>query len=52
MTVQILRHKFTVEQYHKMIESGIFNKYDRVELIRGEIFEMSSIGTKHAAYVI
>jgi Uma2 family endonuclease len=51
MTVQLLRWKFTVEQYHKMIESGILTKYDRVELIRGEIIEMSPIGTKHAAGV-
>ncbi|OUL27491.1 hypothetical protein BV378_09965 [Nostoc sp. RF31YmG] len=51
MTVQLLRRKFTVEQYHKMIESGILTKDDRVELIRGEIIEMSPIGTKHAACV-
>ncbi|MDJ0797212.1 MAG: Uma2 family endonuclease [Calothrix sp. MO_167.B12] len=51
MSVQLLRHKFTVEQYHKMIESGILNKYDRVELIRGEIIEMAAIGTKHAGCV-
>ncbi|KOP25882.1 hypothetical protein AMR41_13360 [Hapalosiphon sp. MRB220] len=51
MTVQLLRRKFTVEQYHKMIESGILTEDDRVELIRGEIIEMSPIGTKHAACV-
>lgn len=51
MTVQLLRRKFTVEQYHKMIESGIFTEDDRLELIRGEIIEMSPIGTKHAACV-
>ncbi|BAY25819.1 hypothetical protein NIES2100_56270 [Calothrix sp. NIES-2100] len=51
MTVQLLRRKFTVEQYHKMIESGILTADDRVELIRGEIIEMSPIGTKHAACV-
>ncbi len=51
MTVQLLRRKFTVEQFHKMAESGILNEDDRVELIRGEIIEMAAIGTKHAAYV-
>ena len=49
MTVQLLRRKFTVDQYHKMIESGILTADDRVHLIRGEIIEMSPIGTKHAA---
>ena len=51
MSVQLLRRKFTVEQYHKMSESGIFEEDDRVELIRGEIIEMSPIGTKHAGCV-
>ncbi|MBF2019617.1 MAG: Uma2 family endonuclease [Hydrococcus sp. C42_A2020_068] len=51
MSVQLLRHKFTVEQYHKMAEAGILKEDDRVELIRGEIIEMSPIGTRHAAYV-
>jgi Uma2 family endonuclease len=51
MTVQLLRRKFTVEQYHKMVESGILTENDRVELIGGEIIEMSPIGTKHAACV-
>ncbi|WP_341531180.1 Uma2 family endonuclease [Nostoc sp. UHCC 0302] len=51
MTVQLLRRKFTVEQYHKMVDSGILREDDRVELIRGEIIDMSPIGTKHAACV-
>lgn len=51
MSVQLLRRKFTVEQYHKMVDSGILKEDDRVELIRGEIIEMSPIGTKHAACV-
>ncbi len=41
MSVQLLRRKFTVEQYHKMAESGILTENDRVELLRGEIIEMS-----------
>ena len=49
MTVQLLRRKFTVEQFHKMAESGILNEDDRVELILGEIIEMAAIGIKHAA---
>ena len=51
MSVQLLRRKFTVQQYHQMCESGILTEDDRVELIRGEIIEMSPIGTKHAACV-
>jgi Uma2 family endonuclease len=51
MSVQLLRRKFTVQQYHQMCESGILTEDERVELIRGEIIEMSPIGTKHAACV-
>ena len=51
MSVQLLRRKFTVEQYHKMVESDILSENDRVELIRGEFIEMSPIGLRHAACV-
>jgi Uma2 family endonuclease len=51
MSVQLLRRKFTVEQYHKMVDSGILSEEDRVELIRGEIIDMAAIGKKHAAAV-
>lgn len=49
--MQLLRRKFTIENYHKMAESGILTEDDRVELIRGEIVEMSPIGRRHAACV-
>ncbi|MCL1465853.1 Uma2 family endonuclease [Argonema galeatum] len=51
MSVQLLRRKFTVEQYHQMVDAGILTEDDRVELIRGEIVEMTSIGRRHAAGV-
>lgn len=51
MSVQLLRRKFTVKEYNQMIEAGILTKYDRVELIRGEIVEMAAVGRRHAACV-
>lgn len=51
MSVQLLRRKFTVEHYHTMVLSGIIAEDDRVELIRGEIVEMSPPSQQHAAYV-
>lgn len=51
MSVEIAKHLFTVEQYERMIETGILTKYYRVELIEGEIVEMSRISPLHAACV-
>lgn len=46
-----LRHRFTVGQYHRMAEAGIIAEDDRVELIEGEIFEVTPISSQHAACV-
>lgn len=40
---------FSVEEYHQMVESGIF-KDRRVELINGLIIEMSPEGTERAYF--
>jgi Uma2 family endonuclease len=48
MAVQVLRHRFTVEEYHRMGEAGIFSEEDRVELMEGEIVETAPIGSPHA----
>jgi Uma2 family endonuclease len=46
------RHLFTVDEYHQMAEAGIFGPEERVELIDGEIIQMSPIGPRHAGGVI
>ena len=51
MTVQLPTRKFTTEQYHLMHEAGVFAEGDRLELINGEITEMSPIDRKHAVCV-
>ena len=45
------RHRITTDEYYRMAEVGIFKADDRVELIEGEIFDMSPIGEDHASVV-
>jgi Uma2 family endonuclease len=49
--VERTRRLFTIQEYDKMVETGILTKRDRVELIDGEVVEMSPIGDAHAACV-
>ncbi len=49
--VQVNRRSFTVAEYERMGQFGIFSEDDRVELVNGEIVEMSPIGERHAACV-
>ncbi len=51
MAVTLKRRRFTVDEYHRMGEAGILSEDDRVELIEGEIIEMTSIGSRHAGTV-
>ncbi len=51
MRQPVTRHRFTIDEYHKMGETGIFHEDDRVELVGGEIVEMTPIGARHAETV-
>lgn len=44
----VQRHRFTVDEFARMGKAGIFTEDDRVELIDGEILEMTPIGPPHA----
>jgi Uma2 family endonuclease len=44
MSMPLARRSFTVEEYHRMARAGVFAEDDRVELLDGEIVEMTLIG--------
>jgi len=51
MRTKVTKKLFTVDEFERMGEAGIFTEDDRVELIEGEIIQLGMIGAKHAAAV-
>ena len=51
MSVHTMRRRFTVDEYLHMTRTGILTERDRVELLDGDIVEMTPIGRRHAACV-
>jgi Uma2 family endonuclease len=51
MSRGLAKHCITADEYERMGEAGIFPPDARLELIEGEIYEMSPIGSPHAACV-
>jgi Uma2 family endonuclease len=47
LPAEVAKRRFTVEEFRKMGEAGIFSEDDRVELVEGEIVEMAPIGWRH-----
>ena len=45
------QYRFTVADYYRMATAGVFGPDERLELLNGEVFEMSPIGQTHAALV-
>lgn len=41
-------HRLTVEDYHRMIEAGVFDEDDRVELLEGLLIDMTPQSGPHA----
>jgi Uma2 family endonuclease len=51
MLTEVRPKQFTVDDYYGMVEAGILRQDERVELISGEIVEMSPIGGPHMTCV-
>lgn len=49
MVAGIAQKRFSVTEFHKMVEAGILREDDRLELVQGLIVEMPPIGPRHSA---
>ena len=45
------QHRITLEDYHRLGRAGILGEDDRVELLDGQLVDMSPIGPRHALAV-
>jgi Uma2 family endonuclease len=45
---EVPRHRLTARDYHRLGEAGILGEDDRVELLEGQLVDMSPIGPRHA----
>jgi Uma2 family endonuclease len=48
MRTEATKKLFTVDEYYKIAEAGVFSERIHTELIDGEIIEMSGMGVAHA----
>jgi Uma2 family endonuclease len=51
MSVAFSRHLFTSQEFRAMVGASVFRGDARLELVDGEVVEMSPIGSRHAACV-
>lgn len=45
------RHRLSVEDFRRMVSTGILQADERIELIAGELIDMAPIGSEHAGTV-
>jgi hypothetical protein len=48
---RIPRHRLTVAEFRRLAEVGVLDEDDRVELLEGQLVDMSPIGPRHALAV-
>lgn len=51
MTCAPQRHRFNVEEFNRLADAGLFDVEQRLELVDGEVYEMSAAKPPHASTV-
>ncbi len=46
-----LPYRYSLDDYHRAIEGGVFTSRDRIELISGELIEKMAVGERHVTCV-
>lgn len=52
MSATVVRRRFSVAEFGRLVEAGLAHPDERLELIDGEVLQMSPIGDRHAACVL
>ncbi len=52
ISTEVAVRRFTVDEFDRIIEAGIFDEDERVELIDGVVVQMTPIGDAHASCVL
>jgi Uma2 family endonuclease len=52
MAAEVTKKLFTVDEYYSMAKAGIIAPDERLELVEGEIIQMSPIGHRHGVRVV
>jgi Uma2 family endonuclease len=47
----VSRHRLTVADYYRLGQAGVLGEDDRVELLDGQLVDMSPVGPRHAVFV-
>jgi Uma2 family endonuclease len=51
MSSKVAAKRFTVDEFQRMAQAGVFDEDDRLELLDGEIIQMNPGGRRHVAMV-
>lgn len=51
MSAPVARRRFSVDEFRRLAEAGLAHPDERLELLAGEVIQLSPIGQRHAACV-